>query len=606
MSAPVAGNLETMKGMHNKLLSVDLSAQSSEESAIDSETLTDYLGGRGLGVKLFTSLVNPRTDPLSPDNCLVFATGPLTGSIVPTSGRFSLVTKSPLTGLILYSNTGGSVGPALKSTGYDCLIVSGRLDEPSYVLISEGQSPQIVPCGDLWGLDTLETQNILESLGLGRFHSLMIGPAGENGVLYASIMNDGNRRAFGRGGSGAVMGAENLKAIVIKVGKAKPDIDNSELLTTYVKSARDKMKVAPITNSSLPMFGTAGLLNVINELGMLGIRNFQIGYSHEAENLSGETIREQIFEKDEGCHACPIRCGRMTKTQSMNGKGPEFESLLLGTLTNIFDLVTVAEANYHCNLLGLDTVSTAGTISCAMELREKGALNDDMIQFGNKDILIPLIEDIAYRRGIGEELASGSARLAAKHGMPDAAVHVKGMELPAYDPRGAIGHALGYATSNRGGCHLTGYLVAMEVFAAPKKIPRASTGSKADLLVLKQHQSAIEDSLIVCKFAGYALGFDFYSRFATAATGEDLNITRLMKIGERIYNLERLFNVKAGLSRKDDTLPKRFLTEPLSEGLSKGRTVPLDSMLEDYYRLRDWDETGAPSKAKLEELGIRL
>jgi len=606
MSAPVAGNLETMKGMHNKLLSVDLSAQSSEESAIDAETLTDYLGGRGLGVKLFTSLVNPRTDPLSPDNCLVFAIGPLTGSIVPTSGRFSLVTKSPLTGLILYSNTGGSVGPALKSTGYDCLIVSGRLDEPGYVLVSESESPQIVPCDDFWGLDTLETQNRLESLGLGRFHSLMIGPAGENGVLYASIMNDGNHRAFGRGGSGAVMGAKNLKAIVIKVGKAKPDIGNPELLSTYVKSARDKMKVAPITNSSLPMFGTAGLVNVINELGMLGIRNFQMGYSHEAENLSGEAIREQIFEKDEGCHACPIRCGRMTKTKSMNGKGPEFESVLLGTLTGIFDLVTVTEANYHCNLLGLDTISTAGTISCAMELHEKGALNDDRIHFGNKDILIPLIEDIAHRRGIGEEMASGSARLAAKHNMSDAAVHVKGMELPAYDPRGAIGHALGYATSNRGGCHLTGYLVAMEVFAAPKKIPRASTGSKADLLVLKQHQSAVEDSLIVCKFAGYALGFDFYSRFATAVTGEDLNITRLMKIGERIYNLERLFNVKAGLSRKDDTLPKRFLTEPLSEGLSKGRTVPLDSMLEDYYRLRDWDETGAPSKAKLEQLGIRL
>jgi len=595
-----------MKGMHNKILSVDLSTQSTEESSIDPEILAAYLGGRGLGVRLFTSLVNPKTDPLSPDNRLVFSTGPLTGSIVPTSGRFSLVTKSPLTGLILYSSTGGSVGPALKSTGYDALIVSGRLDEPGYLLISEAGDSQIVPCERLWGLDTKETLNRLESMTTGRFHSLMVGPAGENGVLFASIMNDGNHRAFGRGGSGAVMGAKNLKAIVIKVGKAKPDIDNTELLTTYVKSARDKLKVAPITNSSLPTFGTAGLVNIINELGMLGIRNFQIGHSYEAEKLSGEAIRDEIFQKEEGCYACPIRCGRMTKTKSMSGKGPEFESVLLGTLTDIFNLQTVTEANYYCNLLGLDTISTAGTISCAMELQEKGAFRDDRIQFGSKDSLIPLIQSVAHREGIGEELAHGSAQLAAKYGMPEVAMHVKGMELPAYDPRGAVGHALGYATSNRGGCHLTGYLVAMEVFAAPKKIPRASTGSKADLLVLKQHQSAIEDSLIVCKFAGYALGFDFYSRFATAATGEDLNITRLMKIGERIYNLERLFNVKAGLSKKDDTLPKRFLTEPLTDGLSKGRTVPLDSMLEDYYRLRDWDKTGAPSKSKQQELGISL
>ncbi len=593
-----------MKGMHNKLLSIDLSTESSEETNIDDSILADYLGGRGLGVQLFTSVVDAKTDPLSADNRLVFATGPLTGSIVPTSGRFSLVTKSPLTGLILYSNTGGNVGPALKSTGYDGLVITGRLAEPSYLLISETGESLFVPCEDLWGLDTQETQSRLVSAISGRFHTLMVGPAGENGVLFASIMNDGNHRAFGRGGSGAVMGAKNLKAIVIKMGKARPEIDKPELLSTYVKSARDKMKVAPITNSSLPTFGTAGLVNIINELGMLGIRNFQVGYSEEAEKLSGEAIRDEIFQKEEGCHACPIRCGRMTKTRTMNGKGPEFESTLLGMLTCIFDLETVAEANYYCNLLGLDTISTAGTISCAMELQEKGALADDRIQFGNKELLIPLVQDIAYKRGIGEELASGSARLAAKHGMPDVAMHVKSMELPAYDPRGALGHALGYATSNRGGCHLTGYLAAMEVFAAPKKIPRASAGSKADLLVLKQHQSAVEDSLVVCKFAGFALGFDFYSRFVTAATGEDFNITRLMRIGERIYNLERLFNVKAGLTRKDDTLPKRFLTEPLSEGLSKERTVPLESMLEDYYRLRGWGKTGIPSKSKLDELGI--
>ena len=288
----------------------------------------------------------------------------------------------------------------------------------------------------------------------------------------------------------------------------------------------------------------------------------------------------------------------------MTGSGPEFESLLLGTLTCIFDLETVTQANYYCNLLGIDTISAAGTISCAMELQERGALKDKRIRFGSESILVDLVRQIAALKGIGKDLAMGSARLAKKFGLPESAMHVKRMELPAYDPRGAIGHALGYATSNRGGCHLTGYMAAMELFAAPKKIPRKSTASKADLLVLKQHQSAIEDSLIVCKFVGYALGFDFYSRFATAVTGEDFNVTRLMRIGERVYNLERLFNIKAGLKSKDDSLPERFLSQPLKDGSSKGMTVPLNSLLEEYYRIRNWDKDGVPMSEKLAELEI--
>jgi aldehyde:ferredoxin oxidoreductase len=419
-------------------------------------------------------------------------------------------------------------------------------------------------------------------------------------------MNDGDHRAFGRGGSGAVMGSKKLKAIIVEFGKERTEPADSNLLKTYIKSARDKIKVVPITRSSLPLFGTAGLVNVINELGMLPIRNFQVGFSDKADNLSGETIRKDILVKDEGCHACPIRCGRLTRTDSMNGKGPEFESLLLGTLTEIFDLETVTHANYFCNLLGLDTITTAGTISCAMELQERGFLKDDQVQFGNKEILVELVERVATRDGIGEDLALGSARLSEKYGHPELAMQVKGMELPAYDPRGAMGHALGYATSNRGGCHLTGYMAAMEVFAAPKKIPRKSTASKADLLVLKQHQSAVEDSLIVCKFVGYALGFDFYARFATAVTGKDLNISKLMEIGERIYNLERLFNIKAGMGKHADSLPKRFLSEPLKDGFSKGITVPLNSLLEGYYRIRKWDDNGTPTIEKLSELDLDL
>ena len=595
-----------LKGTHGRVLSIDLTESKSNQVSLEENVYDQYLGGRGLGIRLLTKTIDPRIDPLSPDNHLVFTTGPLTGSTVPTSGRFSLVTKSPLTGLILYSNTGGAIGPALKSTGYDGLIVRGELDNPGYLHISSDGEVEIKTNQTLWGKDTLETQSFFKEKIENRFHSLMIGPAGENLIPYASIMNDGNHRAFGRGGSGAVMGSKNLKAIVIEFGKEKTETADSNLLKTYIKSARDKIKVVPITRSSLPLFGTAGLVNIINELGMLPIRNFQIGFSDKADSLSGETIRKDLLVSDEGCYACPIRCGRLTKTKSMNGKGPEFESLLLGTLTEIYDLETVAHANYFCNLFGLDTITTAGTISCAMELQERGFLKDDRVRFGNKEILVELVKQIARRDSFGQELALGSVKLAEKYGHLESAMHVKGMELPAYDPRGAMGHALGYATSNRGGCHLTGYMAAMEVFAAPKKIPRKSTGSKADLLVLKQHQSAVEDSLIVCKFVGYALGFDFYSRFATAVTGKDLNISKLMKIGERIYNLERVFNIKAGMEKQADSLPERFLSEPLKDGFSKGITVPLNSLLEGYYRIRKWDDNGIPTMEKLSELDLDM
>jgi aldehyde:ferredoxin oxidoreductase len=289
----------------------------------------------------------------------------------------------------------------------------------------------------------------------------------------------------------------------------------------------------------------------------------------------------------------------------MKGNGPEYETVWsLGANLEIFNLIKTSQANYWCNKLGIDTISMGVTISCAMELQEKGMFPHDEVTFGNEDVLVDLVKKTAYREGVGNELAEGSRILAGKYGDPETAIHVKGLELPAYDPRGAMGHALGYATSNRGGCHLTGYLAAMEIFNAPKKIPRFTVEGKPDLLVLKQNQSVIEDSLVNCKFSGYALGFDFHSRFVTAITGCDFNITRLLLIGERVYNLERLFNIKAGVGSEEDKLPKRFLDEPFTEGLSKGRVVPIKEMLAGYYRVRGWDENGVPKPKKLEELGL--
>jgi len=432
----------------------------------------------------------------------------------------------------------------------------------------------------------------------------MIGPAGENKVYISSIMNNAER-AFGRGGVGAVMGSKKLKAIVVKNGKQKTEVHDKELLMKYVHSAIDKQQALPITRAGLPLFGTSGTLEIINGLGMLPIRNFTSGQHAEAGKTGGEAIRRELFDKSEACYGCSIKCGRLTHAGEMKGKGPEYESVwALGANCEVFNLAKIAQANYHCNKLGIDTISMGGTISCAMELQEKGLFPYPDIAFGNEDVLTDLVIKTAYSEGIGNELADGSKRLSEKYGSSQSSMQVKGLELPAYDPRGAMGHALGYATSNRGGCHLTGYMAAMEIFSAPKRIPRFTLAGKADLLVLKQHQSAVEDSMVSCKFAGWAIGFDFWARFATTITGVDFNITALLKIGERIYNLERLFNVGAGFTGAEDILPERFTTIPFTEGLSKDRVVNLESMLKDYYAVRKWDEQGIPKPEKIRELGL--
>ncbi len=594
-----------MKGLFNKIIEVNLNDRTHQVIEIADEVYENYLGGRGLGVKLFTDRVSPTVDPLSPENKLIFTIGPVTGTSVSTSGRMSLVTKSPLTGTIFYSNTGGIFGFSMKRCGIDGIIIEGKSEKPCYIVIDGDKGLEIRDADELWGLNTEETYNKLKEIVGEKVRTLGIGPAGENQVLLASIMNDASR-AFGRGGVGAVMGSKNLKAIAVINGKQKTEVDNPELLKNYAKSALDKIKALPVTRAALPLFGTAGVLHVTNSLGMLPIRNFQYGQHEKAPLIGGEAIRREILVKTEACYGCTIRCGRLTEAGNMKGKGPEYETVWsLGANCEIFDLIKITQANYHCNMLGLDTISMGVTISCAMELQDKGLFPYEEVKFGNEDVLSELVIKTAKREGIGAELAEGSKRLAEKYGDAETAIHVKGMELPAYDPRGAMGHALGYATSNRGGCHLTGYMAAMEIFNAPKKIPRFTLGGKPDLLVLKQNQSAIEDSLVNCKFSGYALGFDYQARFVSAITGLDFNVTRLLEIGERIYNLERVFNIGAGFSNEDDKLPERFETTPFKEGLSKDRVVPVNEMLMAYYKVRGWDENGVPKKEKLEELGLK-
>lgn len=593
-----------MKGMFNKMLRINLSENKITEFRLADEILHQYLGGRGLGVKLFTDAVKPETDPYSPQNTMVFAVGPETGTKIPTSSRFSLVTKSPLTQTIFYSDSGGEFAVYIKKCGLDGFMVEGKAAKPSYILIDGENTAFIKDASPAWGLDSEKSMAWLEQEEGLNTEILLIGPAGENLVRLSSIMNNGGR-AFGRGGVGAVMGSKNLKAIVIKKGKGKAGIHDEKLLDQFVKSAFDKIKVSPITRAGLPEFGTAGLVNIMNDLGMFPIENFSKGYSPEAVKVNGEAIRKHLLKKKEGCFGCPINCGRVTEAGNMKGLGPEYESLwALGPDCGIFDLEAIAQANYHCNLYGLDTISVGSTIACAMEMQKNGILNEPGFNFGNAEILIPLIKKIAMREGIGAELAEGSKRFAEKFHAPDSSMQVKGMEIVAYDPRGAMGHALGYATSNRGGCHLSGYMAAMEILAAPKKIDRFTLGGKPDLLALKQNQSAVEDSLVCCKFLGFAVGFDFHARFVSLITGEDFNISKLLEIGERIYNLERIFNVKSGFSRPDDNLPKRFLETALEEGLSAGHVVPLKQLIDGYYAVRKWDENGIPTHQITDKLGL--
>jgi len=591
-----------MLGMFKKVIEVNLTKKSVETIHIENDILKKYLGGRGLGIKLFTDRVNPGIGPLSPENIMVFTIGPVTGTAVSTSGRMSLVTKSPLTNTIFYSNTGGDFGFNLKRCGIDGIIVKGKAQNPVYILLDGDSGITIKDATSLWGLDTEETYAKLQEVEGNKVRTLEIGPAGENLVKISSIMNDGGR-AFGRGGVGAIMGSKNLKAIAVINGKQKTEIHDKELLKKYAKSAIDKQKAMPATRAAFPLFGTAGVLHVTNNLGMLPIRNFKYGQHPDAHKTGGEAIRKEILEKTEACYGCSIKCGRITKAGDMQGKGPEYETVwALGANCEIFDLIKITQANYWCNRLGIDTISMSVTISCAMELQEKGLLPYDNIKFGNEDILIDVVKKTAYVEGFGAELAEGSKILAEKYGDSQTAIQVKGLEIPAYDPRGAFGHALGYATSNRGGCHLTGYMAAMELFSAPKRLPRFTQAGKPDLLALKQNQGAVEDSLICCKFLGYAVGLDFHARFLTAITGFEFNVATLTKIGERIYNLERLFNLAAGV--ENDTLPERFMNEPFKEGLSKDRVIPLKTMLSQYYFVRGWDENGVPGKHKLDELEI--
>lgn len=592
-----------MYGWHGKMLRINLTDGRTKTESLPNSHTEMFLGGRGIGVKILFDELKKGVDPLSPQNKLIFATGPLTGTGVPTSGRYCVVTKSPLTGTIFDSNGGGTFGIFMKRTGYDFIVIEGKAPKPSYVWINDGEI-EICDASDIWGMDTHRATDDLLVKTNSNAKVACIGPAGENQALISAIINDKNR-ACGRGGVGAVMGSKNLKAVVV-YGTKDPAVADEKGFDNANRLALEAVKKNPITKDALPAFGTAVLVNIINEIGAFPTNNFQKGYFQDADAISGERIRERTLENRVACGACPIACGRSTKIPNTDrrGEGPEYESIwALGAACGVNDLEAITEANYLCNELGLDTISTGSTIACAMELSEKGFIREK-INFGDGRAVVDLVKKIAVGKGIGKDLSAGSYRFAKKYGHEQLSMSVKKLEMPAYDPRGIQGMGLAYATSNRGACHLRAYMISPEVLGVPCLTDRFKTEGKANLTVLLQNMSAAIDTMILCRFSSFAMNPDIYANLVTAATGKSFTGSDLITIGERIYNLERMFNIRDGFGRKDDTLPKRLLYTPLEEGHSKGRVVELKPMLDEYYKLRGWDERGVPTLDKLK--GLRL
>jgi aldehyde:ferredoxin oxidoreductase len=594
-----------------KILRVNLSKGEISTEDLDFELAKKYLGGRGLATKIFYDEVGPKVDPFSEENKIIFATGLLTGTTAPTGGRYMVVTKGPLTGTIASSNSGGFFGAELKFAGYDLLIIEGKSEKPVYISIKDSEV-KIKDAEHLWGKDTYyTTDKLLEEFGDKKARVSCIGPAGENLVLISSIINE-KGRAAGRTGVGAVMGSKNLKAIVVR-GSKRPEVKNKSKFSQVVKEKITKLRNNSITGEGLPKLGTKVLDSIINANGLYPTKNFQEGTFEYVEEVNGEALVEKGYLiRNKACFGCPIACGRVvTLPTGEEGEGPEYESgWAFGADCGVKDLISITEANFLCNKLGLDTISAGSTIACAMELYEKGYLKDEEIGnatkpvFGSGEAIVYYTKAIAYREGLGDKLAEGSYRFAESHGHPELSMSVKKQEIPAYDPRGVQGHALEYATSNRGACHVRGYMISPEILGVPEKLETQKLEGKAQWVKTFQDLTSVIDAAGLCLFTSFALGADDYADLINAALDINMSTEEVMRIGERIWNMERLYNLEAGIDPKDDTLPKRFLEEPLPDGPQKGAVVRLDVLIPEYYKVRGWDENGKPTEAKKQELGL--
>lgn len=597
-----------MKTTYNgKLLRINLTSGEIKVEELDLELAKKFIGGRGLGTKILMDEGIATVDPLSEQNKLIYITGPMTGAAVPTGGRYMVVTKSPLNSMIASSNSGGQWGAKLKYAGWDAIIVEGKAEKPVYINI-EDEKVEIKSAQDLWGKTTEDVDEALKVM-YPKCSVLNIGPAGERQSLIAAIMNDKDRAA-GRGGVGAVMGFKNLKAISVSATRTVMEPYDAEALKAAAKDANAKIKENGVTSAGLPTYGTAVLVNIVNNIGALPKNNWQGSYDENADEFSGESMKDEILQKQGFCHRCPIGCGRVIKINDKVMGGPEYEPLwAYGSNCGVTDLKSIAEANFWCNEYGLDAISAPCTIASAMELYQKGYIKEEECEgvplaWGSNEAIIEWTKRMgACETKLGALMSQGSYRLCEYYGHPEISMSVKKQEMPAYDARGIQGIGITYATSNRGGCHVRGYMISPEILGLPQQLDRLETEGKAVWAKIFQDLTAVIDSMGVCLFTSFALGAPEYAALLNAGTGTNHDALSLLETGERIYNIERMFNKAAGMKPEDDRLPKRLTEEPIVDGPSKGEISKIAITLPQYYAARGW-ENAFPTEETLKRLGL--
>jgi aldehyde:ferredoxin oxidoreductase len=610
-----------------KILRVNLSTGECRSEPLNMTWAKDYLGSRGLATKYFTEEVDAKVDPLSVDNKIIWATGPLTGTMASTGGRYTVVTKGPLTGAIACSNSGGYWGAELKFAGWDMVIFEGKSPKPVYLMI-ENERAQLLDAAEIWGKTVWETEPAIKTKHQDPMIRVSsIGRSGENGVLYSAIVND-LHRAAGRSGVGAVMGSKNLKAIAVRGTQGVSTVKNPKAFMAATKEAKKVLAGNAVTGQGLPTYGTQVLMNVINEVGALPTRNHQDVQFEGAKDISAEAMAtprasdgKAHLVTNQACFGCTIACGRISKIDEThftvqnrpqywgaNG-GLEYEAAwALGAANGVNDLEALQFANLICNEDGIDPITFGATVGAVMELYEMGVLTKEQIgieaPFGSAKALCHLAEITARSEGFGKDMGLGSKRLTEKYGHPELSMSVKGQEFPAYDGRVIQGIGLGYATSNRGACHLRGYTIASEVLGIPVKTEPTDTDGKPELLKAFQDATAAFDAAGICIFTSFAWTLNDVAPQVQAACGDEFTVENLTLIGERIWNMEKDFNLRAGFTRKDDALPKRLMTEGAKTGPAKGVVSGLDKMLPIYYQVRGWDEEGRIKPETRKRLGL--
>ncbi|MGI9301295.1 MAG: aldehyde ferredoxin oxidoreductase family protein [Gammaproteobacteria bacterium] len=611
-----------------KILRVDLSKGTCESQPLNMEWANDYLGQRGLATKYLVEEIDPKCDALGPHNKLIMATGPLTGTVASTGGRYSVICKSPLTGAVACSNSGGFIGAEMKMAGWDMFIFEGKSKKPVYLHVHNDEA-ELKPADDLWGKSVWETDETLrQKYQDPQIRMSVVGRSAEAGCLYAAVIND-LHRAAGRSGVGTVMASKNLKAVVVRGTHGVGNIKDPKRFMETTREQKQVLAENAVTGEGLPKMGTQVLMNVINESGAMPTRNMREVQFEGAHKISAEAMLEPResdgkpnLTTNAACFSCTIACGRIStidkghfsvenKPQYWgNSGGLEYEAAwALGSDTGVDDIDALTYANFLCNEDGYDPISFGATVAAAMELYETGAITDTetggiAFKFGNAEALTKAAEMVATGEGFGKDLGLGSKRLCEKYGKPELSMTVKGQEFPAYDPRGIQGMGLAYATANRGACHLRGYTVASEILGIPEKTDPLVSDGKAGLVKAFQDATAAVDSSGLCVFTTFAWSLDNIAPQIDAACDGDWSVEKLAEVGERIWNLERDFNLAAGISGKEDTLPKRLLTDTAQTGPAEGKVSELGKMLPEYYEARGWTPSGEPTQETRQRLGL--